>query len=40
MKRRESLKLLVTGAVAVPAVVAGCNTDDKKVEVAAPICEV
>ena len=35
MKRRESLKLLVTGAVAVPAVVAGCNTDDKKVEVAA-----
>ena len=35
MKRRESLKLLVTGAVAVPAVVAGCNTDDKKVIAAA-----
>lgn len=35
MKRRESLKLIVTGAVAVPAVVAGCNTDDKKTEVAA-----
>ena len=34
MKRRESLKLIVTGAVAVPAVVAGCNTDDKKIEVA------
>lgn len=35
MKRRESLKLIVTGAVAVPAVVAGCNPDDKKPEVAA-----
>ena len=35
MKRRESLKLIVTGAVAVPAVVAGCNTEDKKPEVAA-----
>ena len=35
MKRRESLKLIVTGAVAVPAVVAGCNPDDKKTEVAA-----
>ena len=35
MKRRESLKLIVTGAVAVPAVVTGCNPDDKKVEVAA-----
>jgi hypothetical protein len=31
MKRRESLKLIVTGAVAVPAVIAGCNTEDKKV---------
>lgn len=30
MKRRESLKLIVTGAVAVPAVVAGCGPDDKK----------
>ena len=35
MKRRESLKLIVTGAVAAPAVVAGCNTDDKKTEVVA-----
>jgi len=35
MKRRESLKLIVTGAVAVPAVVAGCSPDDKKAEVAA-----
>ncbi len=35
MKRRESLKLIVTGAVAVPAVVAGCSPDDKKTEVAA-----
>ncbi|HJS55801.1 MAG TPA: gluconate 2-dehydrogenase subunit 3 family protein [Chitinophagaceae bacterium] len=34
MKRRESLKLIVTGAVAVPAVVAGCNPEDKKTEVA------
>ncbi len=31
MDRRKSLKLIVTGAVAVPAVVAGCKTDDKKV---------
>src|SRR6187551_1927364 len=35
MKRRESLKLLVTGAVAVPAVVAGCGPDEKKVVAAA-----
>ena len=35
MDRRESLKLIATGAVAVPVVVAGCNTDDKKAEVAA-----
>ena len=35
MKRRESLKLIVTGAVAVPAVVTGCNPGDKKAEVAA-----
>ena len=35
MDRRESLKLIATGAVAAPAVIAGCNTDDKKVEVAA-----
>ncbi len=30
MDRRKSLKLIVTGAVAVPAVLAGCKTDDKK----------
>src|SRR5258705_1238181 len=35
MKRRESLKLIVTGAVAAPAVVAGCNADDKKTVAAA-----
>jgi len=29
MDRRKSLKLIATGAVAVPAVIAGCNTDDK-----------
>jgi gluconate 2-dehydrogenase gamma chain len=30
MDRRKSLKLLATGAIAVPTVIAGCNTDDKK----------
>jgi gluconate 2-dehydrogenase gamma chain len=35
MDRRESLKLIATGAVAAPAVIAGCTTDDKKTEVAA-----
>ncbi len=30
MDRRKSLKLIATGAIAVPAVIAGCNTDDKK----------
>jgi gluconate 2-dehydrogenase gamma chain len=30
MDRRKSLKLLATGAIAVPTVLAGCNTDDKK----------
>ena len=35
MKRRESLKLIVTGAVAAPAVVAGCGPDDKKAVAAA-----
>ena len=29
MDRRQSLKLIATGAVAVPAVIAGCKTDDK-----------
>jgi len=32
MDRRNSLKLIITGAVAVPAVIAGCKTDDKKTE--------
>ena len=30
MDRRESLKLLATGAIAVPAVIAGCAPDEKK----------
>ena len=30
MDRRKSIKLIVTGAVAAPAVIAGCKTDDKK----------
>ena len=30
MDRRKSLKLIVTGAIAAPAVMAGCKTDDKK----------
>lgn len=33
MKRRESLKLIATGAVAVPAVIAGCGPDGKKTDV-------
>jgi hypothetical protein len=37
MKRRESLKLIATGALAAPAVLAGCNTEEKKVEVAEPV---
>lgn len=32
MDRRQSLKLIATGAVAVPAVIAGCKTDDKKTD--------
>ncbi|MEO5945582.1 MAG: gluconate 2-dehydrogenase subunit 3 family protein [Chitinophagaceae bacterium] len=32
MDRRKSLKLILTGAVAAPAVMAGCKTDDKKSE--------
>ena len=35
MDRRKSLKLIATGAVAVPAALAGCTTNDKKPEVAA-----
>jgi len=30
MDRRKSLKLIATGVVTVPAVIAGCKTDDKK----------
>jgi len=30
MDRRESLKLIATGAIAVPAVIAGCGPEDKK----------
>ncbi len=30
MDRRKSLKLIATGVVAVPTVIAGCKTDDKK----------
>src|SRR5437868_4584626 len=30
MDRRKSLKLIATGALAAPAVVAGCKTEDKK----------
>lgn len=33
MDRRKSLKLIATGAIAVPAVIAGCKTDDKKTTV-------
>ena len=32
MDRRKSLKLIVTGAVAAPAVIAGCKTEDKKAD--------
>lgn len=30
MDRRKSLKLIATGAIAVPAVIGACNTEDKK----------
>ncbi len=36
MDRRKSLKLLATGAMAVPTVLAGCNTVDKKEKAAEP----
>jgi hypothetical protein len=36
MDRRKSLKLIATGAVAVPAVIAGCKTDDKKADAKTP----
>ncbi len=35
MDRRKSLKLLATGAIAVPTVIAGCNTADKEAGAAA-----
>ncbi len=31
MDRRKLLKVIATGALAAPAVIAGCNTDDKKI---------
>lgn len=34
MDRRKSLKLIAAGAIATPAVIAGCNTGDKKPETA------
>lgn len=36
MDRRESLKLIVTGGVAVPAVIAGCSDDKKEIVAAEP----
>ena len=33
MDRRKSLKLIATGAAAVPVVLAGCNTEEKKPEI-------
>jgi len=32
MDRRKSLKLIATGAIAAPAVIAGCKTSDKKAD--------
>ena len=32
MDRRKSLKLIATGAIAAPAVIAGCKNEDKKTE--------
>lgn len=37
MKRRESLKLIATGALAVPAVITGCNSGEKQAETAEPV---
>ena len=34
MDRRKSLKLIATGALAVPAAIAGCKPNDKKTDVA------
>jgi gluconate 2-dehydrogenase gamma chain len=36
MDRRKSLKLIATGAIAVPAAIAACKTDDKKSDVVNP----
>lgn len=37
MDRRKSLKLIATGAIAVPAAIAGCKTEDKKVKAEEPV---
>lgn len=37
MDRRKSLKLIAIGAVAIPAVIAGCNTEDRKAKVEEPV---
>ena len=36
MDRRKSLKLIATGAIAVPTIIAGCKTGDKKESVKEP----
>ena len=36
MDRRKTLKLLATGAVSIPTVLAGCKPEDKKAIVAEP----
>jgi hypothetical protein len=36
MDRRKSLKLIAAGAVVVPAVISGCNTEDKKIKTPGP----
>src|SRR5262245_567557 len=36
MDRRKSLKLIATGAIAVPAAIAGCNTPEEKQKTAEP----
>ena len=39
MNRRKSLKLIATGAVGIPAVIAGCKTEDKKTGTEIPVGE-
>ena len=36
MDRRKSLKLIATGIIATPVVIAGCKTDDKKAKIDEP----